>query len=390
MPAIKFRPRKEKRMLSGHPWIYQAEIGDIDQGILDGDTAEIRDHRGRFLGRGYVNRKSQIVSRVLTYDETPVDEAMIRERITQAVSFREQVVRDTNACRLIYSESDRLPGIIVDRYDKVLVVQFMTLGMERWKEPILNILSDSFQPAGIYERSDVPVRAHEGLPAVSQLLRGMCPNEVIIQEDGITFIVDIVDGQKTGFFLDQRENRRLLSTFTDGARVLDCFCHTGGFALAAASGGAREIIGIDSSEAAVVLAERNAGQNGYSDRCNFFEGNVFDALRVYQEKREAFDVVVLDPPAFTRGKSTIPGAVRGYKDINLRAMRILNPGGYLLTCSCSYHMSESMFREVLTDAAQDAGRVVRIIENRTQAKDHPVLLAARETQYLKAVLLQVF
>ncbi|MEE2710645.1 MAG: class I SAM-dependent rRNA methyltransferase [Gemmatimonadota bacterium] len=390
MPAIKFRPRKEKRMLSGHPWIYQSEIGEIDQGILDGGTAEIRNHRGRFLGRGYVNRKSQIACRVLTYDDTPVDEALFKERIAQAVSFRKQVVRDTNACRLIYSESDRLPGIIVDRYDNVLVVQFMTLGMERWKEPILNVLTDIFQPAGIYERSDLPIRAHEGLPFVSQPLRGMCPNEVIIQEHGIKYIVDIVDGQKTGFFLDQRENRALLSTFTEGARVLDCFCHTGGFALAAASGGAKEVIGIDSSEAAIVMAERNAGQNGYTDRCNFLEGNVFDALRVYHEKREAFDAVVLDPPAFTRGKSSIPGAIRGYKDINLRAMRILNPGGYLLTCSCSYHMSEPMFRDVLTDAAQDAGRVVRIIENRTQPKDHPVLLAARETQYLKTVLLQVF
>ena len=390
MPTLIFKPRKDARLLEGHPWVYRGEVEKFQGAVQDGDIVEFRDHTGRFLGQGYVNRRSQIVARLMTTSRRTVDADLLRDRILAAAAFREKVVHNTNAYRVVYSESDLLPGLIVDRYDAYMVVQFLTLGMERWKETILDILTEVFQPEGIYERSDVSVRSHEGLPSVKQNVRGSCPPEVRIEDNGTVFQVDIFNGQKTGFFLDQRENRAVLSGFASGARVLDCFCHTGGFALAAGRGGAESVIGIDSATAAVTLAERNAELNEFTDRCQFREGNVFDELRVYNERRDQFDVVILDPPAFTRGKSSLSGATRGYKDINLQAMRLLTPGGYLMTCSCSYHMPEPLFRDILLDAACDAERTARIVEIRTQASDHPVLLAARETQYLKCLLLQVF
>lgn len=362
----------------------------IDERVEDGGVADFKDHRGRVIGRGYVNRKSQIIARVLTFDSVDVDAAFFRERVTTAIALRDRVVEGSDAYRLIYSESDRLPGLIVDRYGDVLVVQFLTLGMEHWRDLVLATLSELVTPSGIYERSDSPIRAHEGLDKVSGPLTEDCPEEIVFRESGKSVIVDIAGGQKTGYFLDQRENRAVVEAWSAGARVLDCFCHTGGFALSAAAGGAREVVGIDSSAAAINMANRNAGLNAFGDRCHFYEGNVFDALRVYAENDETFDLIILDPPAFTRGKSTISGASRGYKDINLRAMQILRSGGLLMTCSCSFHMSEALFRDVLADSAKDAGRTVRIIETRTQARDHPVLHAARETQYLKCLLLQVF
>lgn len=389
LPALIFKPRKENRLLNGHPWIYNSEVDRIKGDFKDGDLVDFQDHRGRFLGRGYANTRSRIVGRLLTTGHDTIDASFFRDRIMAACRFRDQWVRHTTACRAVYSESDLLPGLIIDRYGDYLAVQFLTLGMDRWKETVLDILEDHFHPAGIIERSDVPIRQHEGLSDEKSVLRGDCPDMVEIQEHDRKYLVDVMHGQKTGFFLDQRENRQIVADLSDGARVLDGCCHTGGFSVAAARGGATEVIGIDLSNDALNLAQQNAVHNGVDDTCRFIEGNIFDSLRVYNEKQERFDLIILDPPAFTRGKKSIPGAVRGYKDINLRAMRMLSSGGYLITCSCSYHMTDDLFRDVVLDAACDAGRTVRIADFRTQAADHPILLAAPETQYLKCLVVQV-
>jgi 23S rRNA (cytosine1962-C5)-methyltransferase len=389
MASLVFKPDRENRLLSGHPWIYKAEVDTIKGEVHDGDMVDLLDHRGKFLGRGYLNRRSQIIGRVLTAERQPVDADFFRARIVAAAAMRTRLIDQADGYRVVYSESDLLPGLIVDRYADWLVVQFLTLGMVRWKETILDILEGCFHPAGIIERSDVPVRTHEGLPPEKGLLRGSAPDLIRIEEHGIAYLVDAINGQKTGFYLDQRDNRRVVRRLADGARVLDGCCHTGGFALAAAAGGAREVIGIDNSAEALALAQRNAALNGLSERCRFQEGNIFDTLRVYTQQ-EPFDLIILDPPAFTRGKESLPGAIRGYKDINLRAMKLLTPGGFLVTCSCSYHMTEALFRDVLLEAACDARRIARVLEFRTQAVDHPVLLAAPETHYLKCLVLQVF
>jgi len=388
-PALIFKPRKEKRLLNGHPWIYKTEIDRIEGDFTDGDIVDFQDHRGRFLGRGYANTRSIIVARLLTPERQTIDASFFRNRILNACSYRDQWVHHTNACRAVYSESDLLPGLIVDRYGDYLVVQFLTLGMDRWKEAVIDILEDYFHPKGIIERSDTPVRRHEGLSSVKSVLRGDCPELIDIQEYDRSYLVDVMNGQKTGFFLDQRENRQVVAALADGARVLDGCCHTGGFTLAAAKGGAREVTGVDTSADALMLARKNAAYNAMDACCQFIEGNIFDCLRVYNKKQDQFDLIILDPPAFTRGKSSLPGAVRGYKDINLRAIRLLSPGGYLVTCSCSYYMTDDLFRDVVLDAACDAERTVRVADFRTQAPDHPVLLAAPETHYLKCLVIQV-
>lgn len=390
MPSLIFNPGKELRLHNGHPWVYEGEVETIRGTVEDGDIVELRDAHDRFLGQGYVNRRSQIIARLLTTSRRPVDADFFRQRIGAAIAFRNRFVHGTNAYRVVYSESDLLPGLIVDRYGPYLAVQVMTLGMARWKETVLDVLTEALRPEGIYERSDVSVREHEGLPQTKGLVRGSCPAEARIEEGNTTFLVDLVNGQKTGFFLDQRENRAAVRRLTAGARVLDGFCYTGGFGLAAAAGGAVEVTGIDLSASAVAMAERNAALNQMADRCRFRVGNMFDELRTYEAQRTRFDVIILDPPSFTRSKSSLAGATRGYKEINLRAMKLLTPGGYLATCSCSYHMTEPFFREMLVEAARDAERTARIVETRTQATDHPILLAARETQYLKCFILQVF
>ena len=387
-PVLIFKPRKENRLLNGHPWIYKTEVERIKGDFTDGDIVEFQDHRGRFLGQGYANTQSRIVARLLTTNRQIIDAVFFHERLMNAVSYREQWVHQTSACRAVYSESDLLPGLIVDRYGDYLVVQFLTLGMDSWRGTIVDILEDHFQPKGIIERSDTSIRRHEGLPAVKSILRGDCPDLVEIEEYDRAYLVDIMNGQKTGFFLDQRENRQVVADLASDARVLDGCCHTGGFTLAAAKGGAREVVGIDTSSDALTLARKNTVHNGMEARCRFIEGNIFDQLRVYNETKETFDLIVLDPPAFTKGKSSLPGAVRGYKDINMRALRLLSPGGYLVTCSCSYYMTDDLFCDVILDAACDAERTVRVAAFLTQAPDHPVLLAAPETRYLKCLVLQ--
>lgn len=382
------RPREERRQ---HPWIYRSEIAEITGNPAPGDVVDVVDARGRFIGRGYWNPRSQIAIRILTRDlGVKIDEAFFRERLQAALAYRRTVVEDTNAYRLVNAEADFLPGLVVDRYGEYLVVQTLTLGVERFKPLIVSLLAEMISPAGIYERNDVSVRELEGLPLTKGILHGTCPAEVPFTEYGLSFWADIANGQKTGFFLDQRENRRAVARYARGARVLDCFCYAGGFTVHAAAAGAAEVVAVDISGAALGFAARHAAANGVADRCRFVEANAFDYLRSLVAAGKRFDLVVLDPPSFTKTKDAVPGALRGYKEINLRALKLLSAGGYLVSCSCSYHVTEDLFLAAIAAAARDARRELRLVELRRQAKDHPMLLAAPETYYLKCAVFQVF
>lgn len=290
---------------------------------------------------------------------------------------------------MVFAESDFLPALIVDKFSNYLVMQTLALGIDRYKYLLADILDDIIKPDGIYERNDVPVRELEGLDQRKGYIKGEFDTNVVMVENGIKFLVDVANGQKTGYFLDQKENRAAIQPFVKGAKVLDCFTHTGAFALHAAHYGAAGVLGIDISEHAVEFARKNAALNGYEDVCQFEVGNTFDVLRKYHKEKNTFDVVILDPPAFTKSRDTVENAIRGYKEINLRAMKIIRPGGYLITCSCSQHIEPELFMDILYTAAIDAKRDVRVVERRSQAKDHPVLLSSKETEYLKCVILQV-
>ncbi|CCO08486.1 class I SAM-dependent rRNA methyltransferase [Desulforamulus hydrothermalis] len=382
---------KQKRIINGHPWVYRGEIKEIKGPYAPGDIVDVYDCRDRFLGRGYINPASQITIRIMTRQPAEeIDEDFFRRRIQAAWQYRQQVVRDTNACRVIFGEADFLPALIVDKFADYLVVQTLALGIDVHKATIFKVLQEVMQPAGIYERNDVAVRKLEGLPLITGFVGQPFDPKVVIKENGIKFVVDLAGGQKTGYFLDQRENRMALQGLVKGGRVLDCFCHTGTFAMYAAKYGARQVLGLDIAAPALEVARANAQLNGYGDLCSFKEGNSFDELRAMEKAGDKFDVVILDPPAFTKSSQAVAGAVRGYKEINLRGMKLLPPGGYLITCSCSYHMKEDLFLQVIQEAARDAGRQLRLVELRRQAKDHPMLLAYPESHYLKCLVLQVW
>ncbi len=380
---------KESNVEYGHPWIYRSDIQNIDGTYEPGDVIEVYSSRNRFLGQGYINLKSQISIRMLTSGHEQIDYGFLYERIKTAWEYRLKVA-DPLSCRVVFSESDFLPGLIVDKFAGILVLQTSSLGIERYKPQIVDILKDLIKPDGIFERNDITVRELEGLEQKKGFLSEPFGTLVEMRENGIKFIVDVENGQKTGFFLDQKENRAALRPFVNGARVLDCFCHTGSFSLHAGHYGASEVTGIDVSAHAVQSAARNAALNGLESVCRFEEANAFEKLREYNEAGERFDVVVLDPPAFTKTRSAVEGAMRGYKEINLRAMKILKSGGFLVTCSCSHHVDSDLFMDLIYNAAFDAKKKVRLVEYRSQAKDHPVLLASSETEYLKCAILQIF
>lgn len=380
---------RERRPLAGHPWIYRGEIERIEGDPQPGEQARVKDSSGRFVGIGYINPRSQITVRLLTWEEEAIDAAFLRRRIQKALEHRKRVVTNTDSCRVISSEGDLLAGLIVDRYSDLLVLQILTAGMERLKEAIVQILVELLSPKGIYERNDPPSRLLEGLEQKKGPVYGHFDHVVQIQEGGVKFWVDVADGQKTGFFLDQRENRFALRGYAEGKELLDGFCYSGGFALNALYAGAASAVGIDLSPAALDLAKRSAEANGLADRCTFKEANAFDELRACERAGRRFDMIILDPPAFTRGKEAVVGAIRGYKEINLRAMKLLREGGVLLTCSCSYHLDAETFLGVLQSAALDARKRLRLLEFRTQARDHPVLVGVKETQYLKCAILEV-
>ncbi|MFZ5634914.1 MAG: class I SAM-dependent rRNA methyltransferase [Bacillota bacterium] len=387
--TVKLARGRQARVAGGHPWVYGTEVFDIAGNFNPGDIVDVVDYRGKFLGRGYINPASQILVRILTRNrEEEINRDFFRRRIKTAWEYRQKVVKNTNACRVVFAEADLLPALVVDKFGDYLAIQTLALGIDIHKETITGILEELINPAGMYERNDVSVRELEGLPLQAGFIGAGFETTVEINENGLNFEVDLAGGQKTGYFLDQRENRMALENLCAGARVLDCFCHTGTFSVYAARFGAREVLGIDISGPALEVAARNAARNGVDRVCTFREGNSFDELRAFDRAGERFDLVVLDPPAFTKSKKALEGAIRGYKEINLRSFKILQPGGFLVTCSCSYHMSEGLFLEVINEAALDAGRVARAVEVRRQARDHPMLLASPETHYLKCVILQ--
>lgn len=385
---VYLRRGREQRVLGGHPWVFRSDI-EREDGAADGLPVRVLTSAGRFLAMAVYNPRSQISLRILSRRDEPIDGAFIRGRVRRAVDYRRRFA-DLNSCRLIFAESDGLPAVIADKFGEVIVVQILCLGMERFKGDIVDALAQELSPRGVYERNDVPVRELEGLTQQTGLLFGEVPDRVEMQENGVRFLVDVKEGQKTGFFLDQKENRAAIAPFVPGMRVLDCFTHTGSFALHAARYGAAEVTGVDISEHACACALENARLNGVEDRVRFECANAFDFLRAQQTAKEQYDVVILDPPAFTKTRSAVEGALRGYKEINLRGMKLTRDGGFFITCSCSQHVTPDLFRGMLMDAQKDAHVQLRQIEWRTQGRDHPILLSSPETQYLKCGIFQVF
>jgi len=388
--SVYLKAGRDRRVRAGHLWIYRGEIGRTTGDCVPGTVVDVLDPRGRFLGRGHFNPASQITVRLLTRRrEEAVDAALIRRRIAGAVAYRRRFYEAGDTCRLIFSEGDWLPGLVVDRYGTWLAVQLGTLGMDRMREAVVAALQDAVHPRGIYERSDLPSRVHEGLSPVTGLLAGEVPDEITVTVDGVQLVVSLKEGQKTGLFLDHRDTRRVVRAHAAGRRVLDVFCNAGSFALHALAGGAREAVGIESAPEALAAARRNAAINGRADSLRLIEGNAFDRLRELEKAGERFDLVVLDPPAFTKNAQSVAAARRGYKEINLRALRLATPGGMVMTASCSYHLGPEEFLDVLREAAADAGRPVTLVALGGQSPDHPIHLGVPETRYLKTALLAV-
>ena len=381
-PTVVLSARGEARLRGGHPWIYRADVADIQ--AAGGDRVAVRTPRGRTLGYALYSARSQIAIRMLSYGERPADDDLLKGRIDAALAFREALGIDATACRLIHGEADLLPSLIVDRYGEYLVVQALSQGMDRLLPQVVELLDERLAPRGILARNDPRTRSLEGLEQRVEVLRGDVPDSVMVREAGIEYDVDLRRGQKTGLFLDQRENREAAGGYARG-RLLDCFTYHGGFALALA-GRCHETIAIDISEEAIARVRANATRNGLTIDARV--GNVFDELRGLERLRERFDTIVLDPPAFAKTKAAVPKAAAGYKEINLRALKLLNPGGTLVTCSCSYNVSEAAFAEIIYDAAVDAQTHVTVVEKRMQARDHPVLLGVPETYYLKCFILR--
>lgn len=380
---------RQERVVEGHPWIFQSEVYRINGDYSPGDVVTVVDSRGLHLGRGYINPQSQIIVRLLTQRDEVIDKEFFRRRLEKAWNYRKRFLPDTEACRVVFGEADFLPGLVVDKFGDVLVVQTLALGIDRWLPEIVEILNELLQPKMIYERNDVPVRELEGLKQRTGVITGEAPTRMVVHENGLKMIVDVEKGQKTGYFLDQRDNRFAVRKYSEGARVLDCFSNVGGFALNAAAAGASEVILVDASGTALEAAKENAELNGLAEKMQFREGNAFDVLRQLEQAQERFDTIVLDPPAFVKSKGALEGAVRGYKEINLRALRMIKEGGFLITCSCSYHMKPDLFKAVVADAALDARRRLRLVEERAQAVDHPIVVGYDESHYLKCLVYEV-
>jgi 23S rRNA (cytosine1962-C5)-methyltransferase len=388
MNIVKVNKRGANRIRQGHLWIYRSDIVTVDADA--GATVSVIDEGGNFVGQAFYSDTSEIALRFLTLSKETIDHQWWHGRIHEC-SERRRIPSDTNAYRLVYSEGDLLPSLIVDRYADVIVLQTLSQGTDRIKSSLLEILIDQFQPRAVIERNDARVRQLEGLPLTSGTMYGSAPDQFEILQHGLRFLVSPSGGQKTGSFLDQRENRlaaRSAAQLFGCRRALDCFTFNGGFALHLA-GVCKEVVAIDISDQAIEAAKQNAELNSLSN-VEFQVANVFDALRDLEARGERYDAVVLDPPAFAKNRASLKAAIRGYKEINLRALKLLNSGGVLVTCTCSYHVSEDLFVEVLGDAALDAKRRLQIIEKRMQASDHPVLLGVPETFYLKCLIARVF
>ena len=393
--AIVTLKKGEGRMLkSGGLWIFDNEIASILGSFEDGDIVAVHDFDGYGLGKGFINRNSKIRVRMMTRNRhQEIDEAFLKMRVQEAWDYRKNG-SDTGSYRVIFGEADFLPGLVVDKFSDVLVVQSLALGIDRLKDQIVELLkevlaADGIKIRGVYERSDAKVRRQEGMELYKGFIGEAFDTNVEIEENGVRYMVDVKDGQKTGFFLDQKYNRKAIQHLCKDAKVLDCFTHTGSFALNAGYGGAKEVTGVDASELAVEQAILNSKLNGMEDRVKFICRDVFELLPELEEKGEKFDVVILDPPAFTKSRNSVKNAVKGYREINLRAMKLVRDGGFLATCSCSHFMTYELFTQTIHQAARNVHKRLRQVEYRTQAPDHPILWAAEESYYLKFYVFQV-
>lgn len=379
---------------AGGMWIYDNEIASVRGDFENGDLISVEDFDGFFMGYGYINTRSKITVRLMARQkEHRIDHAFLEKRIRDAWEYRKQTI-DTSCCRVVFGEADFLPGIVIDKFSDVLVVESLTLGIDRLKNELLDILvsvlaEDGISIRGIYERSDAKVRELEGMPRIKGFIGAPFDTKIKIEENGVTYLVDVEDGQKTGFFLDQKHNRSAIRPFCSDKRVLDCFTHTGSFALNAGMAGASSVLGVDASMTGISQAEENARLNGLSDRVRFLCADVFELLPKLEADGERYDVVILDPPAFTKSRNSVKNAVKGYREINLRGMRLLNDHGFLATCSCSHFMDPELFAKTIREAAHGAHKRLRQVEFRTQACDHPILWAADESYYLKFYIFQV-
>ncbi len=392
--AVILKKGEGRTLKAGGMWVYDNEITAVRGDFTNGGIVSVEDFDGYFMGYGYINTRSKITVRLLSRKkEHVVDHALLERRIRDAWEYRRQTV-DTSCCRIVFGEADFLPGIVIDKFSDVLVVESLTLGIDLLKKELLDILvsvlkEDGIVIRGIYERSDAKVREQEGMERFKGFLGDPFDTRVPIEENGVKYIVDVKEGQKTGFFLDQKMNRLAIRPLCPGKRVLDCFTHTGSFALNAGAAGASSVLGVDASMTGVLQAEENARLNGLSDRVRFLCADVFTLLPELEEKGERYDVVILDPPAFTKSRASVKNAVKGYREINLRGMRLTRDRGYLATCSCSHFMDPALFAKTLREAAHGAHKRLRQVEFRTQACDHPILWAADESYYLKFYIFQV-
>lgn len=393
--AIVTLKKGEGRMLkSGGLWIFDNEIESVLGSFENGDIVSVHDFDGYGLGKGFINQNSKIRVRMLTRNRhQEIDDDFLRMRVREAWDYRKKV-SDTGSCRVIFGEADFLPGMVVDKFSDVLVVQSLALGIDRLKDTILRLLKevlaeDGIEIRGIYERSDAKVRRQEGMELYKGFIGEPFDTNVEILENNVRYLVDVKDGQKTGFFLDQKYNRLAIQKLCRDAKVLDCFTHTGSFALNAGIGGAAHVLGVDASELGVEQARRNAALNHMEDRVKFICRDVFELLPELEEKGEKFDVIILDPPAFTKSRNSVKNAVKGYREINLRAMKLVRDGGFLATCSCSHFMTYELFTQTIHQAARNVHKRLRQVEYRTQAPDHPILWAAEESYYLKFYIFQV-
>jgi 23S rRNA (cytosine1962-C5)-methyltransferase len=392
MNKVLLKRKISPRVINGHPWIFANEIDkveDVQVNATGGEIVQVFTHDNKFVGKGYINPKSQILVRLLTRDRNEeINDQFFHQRIARCWQYRKQLGYTEN-CRLVFGEADSLPQLIIDKFNDYFVIQTLALGIDAWKPAIVQALQDIFKPKGIYERNDVPVRELEGLPQQKGFLSAPFDTKIIINENGLKFHVDIENGQKTGYFLDQQDNRRAIQHLVKGADVLGAFTYTGTFEIHAAHYGAKSVLGLDISENAVQQANRNAALNGLDSICRFEAANAFDVLKQWSKDGRQYDVVMLDPPAFTKSRETIQKAITGYKEINLRGMKLVKPGGFLVTSSCTNLVQPELFLQIIDMAAKDARRKLRQVTFQAQSSDHPIVWNMENTNYLKFLIVQV-
>jgi 23S rRNA (cytosine1962-C5)-methyltransferase len=389
MIKVYLKRKISPRISNGHPWIFNNEVEKVEGSVTGGEIVEVFTHDKKFIGKGYINPKSQILIRLLTRNKTDeINEQFFFDQISMCWEYRKRLGYIEN-CRLVFGEADSLPQLIIDKFNDYFVIQTLALGIDIWKPAIVKALNIIFRPKGIYERNDVPVRELEGLPQQKGFLSAPFDTKIIIKENGLKFYVDIENGQKTGYFLDQQDNRRAIQHMVSGADVLGAFTYTGTFEIHAASFGAKSVLGLDISVSAVQQANQNAELNNLQDVCRFETANAFDVLKQWAKEGKQYDVVMLDPPAFTKSRETIQKAIAGYKEINLRGMKLIRPGGFLVTSSCTSLVNPELFLQTIDMAAKDAKRKIRQVIFQTQSADHPVIRNMENTQYLKFLIIQV-